>query len=210
MDPVNTTPDPTATLPDSAKDWFFYARRYAKAVVILLFAFVYSTQSEVYGQAPSSGSSVTIAWEEDPTGGIAGYRVYYGTESRRYTESVAVGQATTATITGLTAGVVYYFAVTAIDPTGLESDFSDEISFIPGLRGLPEADGITIRVGATREVTLIVRGVDGQGYEIEATEDFDTWTRIGTVTMGEDGYVEFSDAQAARFRTRFYRTRKTP
>jgi len=210
MDPVNTTPDPTATLPDSAKDWFFYARRYAKAVVILLFAVFYSTPGEAYGQAPSSGSSVTIAWDEDPEGAIAGYRVYYGMESRRYTESVAVGKVTTATISGLTAGVVYYFAVTAIDPTGLESDFSEEISFIPGPGGLPEADGITISVGATREVTLIVRGVVGQGYDIEATEDFDTWVRIGTVTVGEDGIVEVSDAQAARFRTRFYRTRKTP
>lgn len=73
--------------------------------------------------------SVTLAW--DPSAGtnmIAGYKVYYGTQSGTYTNIVTVGMATTVTVSNLISGMTYYFAATAFDVTGLESDYSSEVS----------------------------------------------------------------------------------
>ena len=64
---------------------------------------------------------------------MVGYRVYYGVASRTYTNMVDVGAATNVTISGLVEGKTYYFAATAYNILGLESDYSDEVVYtIPG------------------------------------------------------------------------------
>ncbi len=74
--------------------------------------------------------NVTLAWDPVPGTGVAGYNVYYGQISRGYS-SVAATAATAATVSNLQAGVTYYFAVTTRSTTGLESDYSTEISYTP-------------------------------------------------------------------------------
>jgi fibronectin type 3 domain-containing protein len=57
--------------------------------------------------------------------------VYYGTASRVYQQARGSGvyvTASTLTLTDLPAGYSYYFAVTAIDASGMESDYSSEAS----------------------------------------------------------------------------------
>ena len=49
-------------------------------------------------------------------------------------------------------------------------------------------------------------GPVGHTYEIQATQDFKTWTVIGTVTVGTNGSFIFTDTNAASFSRRFYRT----
>ncbi len=72
--------------------------------------------------------SITLAWDPsaDPT--VVGYKVYYGVASQNYTNSVSAGSATTLTVSNLTLGVTYYFAATAYDTNGIESDYSSEVS----------------------------------------------------------------------------------
>lgn len=82
---------------------------------------------------PATGfavSNVTIAWDAstDPT--VAGYKIYYGGASGGYTNSISVGNTTSGTIPGLIEGRTYYFAATATNNSGLESDFSTEISYV--------------------------------------------------------------------------------
>jgi hypothetical protein len=72
--------------------------------------------------------SVTLAWDANPEPDVSGYFVYYGTASRNYPYSTNVGNVTTATVYGLPEGVTWYFAVTAMNTTGLESDFSNEVT----------------------------------------------------------------------------------
>ena len=60
-----------------------------------------------------------------------GYRVYFGTAPGTYSQSswewLDAGNATTYTVTGLTSGTRYYFAVKAYDASNNESAFSNEV-----------------------------------------------------------------------------------
>jgi hypothetical protein len=58
---------------------------------------------------------------------LAGYKLYYGPNSRTYPTNVTVGNHTTFTLDGLEAGTTYYFAVTAYDQAGIESEYSQEL-----------------------------------------------------------------------------------
>lgn len=70
---------------------------------------------------------VTLAWDPNTEPEIAGYKLYFGKTSRNYLESVDIGNATRYTLMNLTDGVTYYFAVTAYDIYGHESDYSAEL-----------------------------------------------------------------------------------
>jgi hypothetical protein len=147
---------------------------------------------------------VNLAWDAVPESGIIGYRVHYGVASGDYTGRMEVGPAPTAVVSGLVGGVTYFFAVTAVGSAGVESDFSDEIRFVPGQHG--------IRVGTAPKggPVLTVLGPAGRRYDIQASLDFKTWSVIGTLTLGAAGSAEFRDPDAARFPKRFYRTRSRP
>lgn len=59
---------------------------------------------------------------------LAGYRVYWGTSPRTYTETLDISD---PSVTSVDVGVdigTYYFAMTAIDSAGDESRFSNELS----------------------------------------------------------------------------------
>lgn len=77
-----------------------------------------------------AAQSVTLAWNPNSETNLAGYRLYWGTGSRNYTFSNQVlVPKTDNTVSNLTGGVKYYFAVTAYTTDGLESDYSDEVSY---------------------------------------------------------------------------------
>ena len=81
--------------------------------------------------APSvlGGQSVTLAWDANTEPDLAGYIVHYGAASGSYTNAVDVGNTTTATVSNLVESCTYYFAVTAYNTSGLESDPSNEVSY---------------------------------------------------------------------------------
>ncbi|MFB3924900.1 MAG: malectin domain-containing carbohydrate-binding protein [Syntrophales bacterium] len=87
--------------------------------------------------APVAHSAdVTLAWDANSESDLAGYKVYYGTSSRNYSSRIDVGNWTGCTISGLSAGSTYYFAATAYDTGGLESEYCAEVSYtIPGQSG---------------------------------------------------------------------------
>jgi len=78
--------------------------------------------------------SVTLEWvaptervDGTPLTDLAGFKVYWGTESRSYTQSVEIDNpaVTTYVVDNLGPGT-YYFATTALTEDGLESDYSNE------------------------------------------------------------------------------------
>ena len=70
--------------------------------------------------------SVPLAWNPSVDSTVAGYKIYYGTASHVYANSVDVGNVTKSSITGLSKNTTYYFAATTYDIYGNESDFSNE------------------------------------------------------------------------------------
>lgn len=77
-----------------------------------------------------------FSWLPNTEQDLAGYRIYYGSSSRQYSETVDVGLPEpgedgrihyTMTVPDGTT----YFAATAYDTAGNESDYSDEVSFDP-------------------------------------------------------------------------------
>jgi hypothetical protein len=76
----------------------------------------------------SADQSVTLSWDPCPDPEVTGAIVYYGNASRNYPYHTNVGNVCRATVTGLQAGLTYYFAVTATNSAGLESDYSNEVS----------------------------------------------------------------------------------
>ena len=95
----------------------------------LLFAFLgILFSSAQFGNA----ADVSLQWDASPSPEVAGYRIYFGVASGTYTNAVSVGTVTTATISGLVTGTKYYFAATAFDAAGDESEFSNEASHTVG------------------------------------------------------------------------------
>ena len=74
--------------------------------------------------------TVTLAWDPSPGTNdvIANYNLYYGAASGTYTNVVAAGTNLTVSVSNLLEGITYYFAATAVDTNGLESDYSAEVS----------------------------------------------------------------------------------
>ena len=73
-------------------------------------------------------AQVTLTWDPNTEPDLAGYQVYYGTSSGIYTDSIDVNNSTTCTISDLEEDHTYYFAATAYNTSGDESDFSNEVS----------------------------------------------------------------------------------
>ncbi|NWG13125.1 MAG: hypothetical protein HXY20_06280 [Acidobacteria bacterium] len=67
-----------------------------------------------------------LVWNPNTEPALAGYKLYQGTEPRKYTTSTDVGKTTTFKVTGLQRGI-HYFAVTAYDFSRVESDYSNEV-----------------------------------------------------------------------------------
>ncbi len=150
--------------------------------------------------------SAFLSWDPSPDPSVVGYNIYYGGESGSYTNLVSVGDLQGGVVSGLDEGATYYFVVTAFDDLGQESVFSNEASYnVPAVqaaqRQISGAAGGTFR--------LVVTGLSGHTYEIQATTNFSDWTAIGTQTAAADGCFSFVDYSAADYRSRFYRTRDT-
>lgn len=147
--------------------------------------------------------SVSLAWNKSPSPSVTSYRLYYGGVSGNYTNSVLVGNVTSNTVAGLTGGVTYFFATTAYDAAGMESTFSNEISFTPG--------NPTLQIGVltNRQAVLKVNGLIAHTYQILTSTNLTSWSVIGTVTLGVGGSTNFTDTSAPSFTKRFYRTRDT-
>jgi hypothetical protein len=73
-------------------------------------------------------ASVQLSWQPNAEPDLQEYNVYYGTQSRSYGPPIPVDKSVTHTLSGLDEGMVYYFAVSAVDNNGNESGFSEEIS----------------------------------------------------------------------------------
>ncbi len=94
------------------------------AIVVLLFLFPISNGSQI---AKADANDVSLAWDPSISENIVGYKLYIGSASRTYGAPIMIGNQTSYTATNLSSGT-FYFAVTALNVDGIESDFSNEVS----------------------------------------------------------------------------------
>jgi len=120
--------------------------------------------------------SITLAWDPSPDPGVIGYKVYWGIATRNYTNSLSAGGATTLTVSNLVVGTPYYFAATAFDTNGIESDYSAEVSGSIALPNQPPTlnviSPVTINEGAgTQTVNLsgITSGATNENQTLTVT-----------------------------------------
>jgi hypothetical protein len=96
------------------------------ALILLIFGGV-----AVGAQLPARAAGrATLAWDASVDPNVAGYVINYGVASRSYTNTVSVGNLTSGTISNLVEGTTYFFAAKAYNNASVQSDFSNEASYL--------------------------------------------------------------------------------
>ena len=136
-----------------ARDRGSAARRLCLISVLLL-------MSPAFAEA----STVTVAWDPNKELDVAGYLVYFGTQSGNYAGYVDVGLATTALMNAADSKATYYFAVAAYSRSGLRSALSAEVSWTPSTPSLLNPGSQTSTVG--QNVRLQLSATDPRGLAL--------------------------------------------
>jgi len=151
-------------------------------------------------EATAGEESVNLSWDMATDNvGVTGYKIYYGVESvsedgGSYTfDPIEVDDSISYEVTGLTAGVTYYFAATALDAAGNESDYySNEASATPLEAATHEA--------SDTEAPYIVEAnaVDKMSVEVNFSEEVDLPTdasgAFSIVSLETDEELDVLDA----------------
>jgi len=81
--------------------------------------------------AAGAAERLTLAWDPSPSADVAGYRLYWGTNTGAYQWVTNAGLVLTQSVVLPHRGR-WFFAATAVGTNGLESDFSSEVSWESG------------------------------------------------------------------------------
>jgi predicted outer membrane repeat protein len=86
---------------------------------------------------------ISLNWDASLIGDLAGYKLYYDSDTSGYpyANSVDIGTDTSYTLSSLTLGTTYYLAVTTYDTDGNESWYSNEVS---GVTRIMQAQSLDI------------------------------------------------------------------
>lgn len=95
-------------------------------IVMCLCMLAISVMPGFVKQAPAAQGK--LQWDSSIGPNAAAYKVHYGTTTGSYASSVNVGNVTSYTLTGLQDGTTYYCAVTALNTSGQESVYSNEVT----------------------------------------------------------------------------------
>lgn len=119
-------------------------------------------------------ANVTLEWDANSEPDIAGYKVYYGLKSRNYMTIIDIGNFTTCVVSDLDSGQTYFFAATAYNTDGYESDYSNEVSY-SGYTGTFENKPTSDNSGSDQTVgTDVIVTTDSSvatAYNIDGYED---------------------------------------
>ncbi len=138
----------------------------------------------------SQARELIISWDRNTEADLAGYKIYYGTSSRQYTQFIDVGKINNFTVSGLSEGVTYFFAVTAYDTAKNESDFSREVSAtIPVTDTTPPTIYAIIVKSATRLDLIFSEKVDKASAETIANYRINNGITITAASLEADQYT---------------------
>jgi hypothetical protein len=72
---------------------------------------------------------IGLAFDKPDDPSVTGFRLYRGNQSGVYTNTIDLGMENRVIATGLASNTIYFFAVTSHDNTGMESIFSNEVTY---------------------------------------------------------------------------------
>lgn len=150
----------------------------------------------------AGSSGVSLTWNASPDTNVAGYAIYFGTNSGSYMTRIDAGTNMAGLIPSLTPQTKYYFTVTAYNNAGIESAPASEIAFtVPTL--LQMIAGKTAAAG----VTLGFTAAAGHWYLLQAAPDLRNWTTIWQSSVAtQTAWTTYQDVpQGAPLPQKFYR-----
>ena len=104
-------------------------------------------------------STITFVWPAVTNSPVTGYRLYCGTASQVYTTSYDAGSSTQFTVSGLSNGVTYYFAVKSYNAVLESPASSPEVSVVPDARGTLDPLVFAAASGAITAPFIVTNGV---------------------------------------------------
>ncbi len=138
---------------------------------------------------PLQAATLTATWDPNSESDLAGYKVYYGTESGSYSTIEDVGNTTSYVARDLVAGQEYFFVVTAYDESGNESEPSVEVSAM----AQQNTTEITATLTNENNVLLSWREIpDADSYEIYKSSDPYSFTATPLQTVQALQYTDQS------------------
>ena len=177
--------------------------RNRSCLFLLITIFLLSTPSFLYA------ASVQLSWQANPELDLQSYNVYYGTQTRSYGPPIPVENGNSFTLSGLDEGATYFFAVSAVDTSGNESGYSEEVTksipftdnpyqllWSPNDRSNPTSlDNATIFgdgyifLSPETSVVQVDYSIDGQSHNTERYAPFDIGEPVHTTDMTDGTHV---------------------
>ena len=118
-------------------------------------------------------AELSLQWDKNPESDVTGYRLYRGTLSGVYDHSADIGQKLTTTALDLLPGNTYYFAVSAYDAEGFESNPSEEVIHSVPLSNIardgntpPTAQDLTPQGGEDQSMSITLKALDPESDPI--------------------------------------------
>jgi hypothetical protein len=153
------------------------------SVIALLFCFV----------TPCHAMDITLAWDANTEPNLAGYMVYYDTDgsgapydgegAAEGDSPIDVGNVTEFTLSDLSDGQVYFFAVTAYNDENLESGYSNEVDAMSiSLSQGPNLISLYRQPGDT-DIASVLSSISGKYTSVWAFID-NTWRAYDPVNPG--------------------------
>ena len=145
------------------------------------------------GSAPNrvcASQSAELTWTDSPDDNVVSYNVYFGTESGVYFDVTNCPDISDVIIPGLEDGTTYYFAVSAVDDAGNESELSNEAYYT-----VPPPAPFTLQVqGTTAAQTVQVSWTpspesDVFGYIVEYGTQSGVYTSALEFDYTTDGII---------------------
>ena len=113
--------------------------------------------------AQGLAASATLGWDANTEPDISGYELRYGESSGNYTSTLQVGKTTEASVSNLTEGKTYYFAVVAFNTSGLASAPSNEVVHqvaTTPVNTAPTALAQSVTTQQNKPVSIVLGGSD--------------------------------------------------
>jgi len=122
--------------------------------------------------------SVTLEWNHSPSTEAVGYHIYFGQHgvARRV---INVGYVTNVVVTGLDLATTYYFYATAYDSSGVESDFSNEVTHTT-----PSNTALPLLSVSVERFKIEWAALASVGYNLQWSTNFSNWTTYASFLSG--------------------------